>query len=360
MEDHPTREAARIERVALHSRLVAGRELDYDRRHARVPDAMADELRRVGIREWTIWRSGRDLFHYLEVRDAESAFTQLADSPVNADWQATIGGLVEWFAPPSTPPAPGLRRVWRLTEQLPDPAPPAPDPAPGHPPRPTVPAAVLLDCDGTLLETSGCWDDAYREVASELELELPGSLHDHLHGADLPTAAGWFERSCAASGIPVPPTAELVAKLATALAASYGRNARPRPGVTDLLGYLEATGRPTAVATNAPTDVVEAGLAATGLQALIGPVIGRDRAPRGKPYPDLYLAAAAALGVDAAGTLAVEDSGVGVRAAREAGCWTIAVGPQAPRPPASDRWLRCLADVDPAAITAWWPGPCPG
>lgn len=83
------------ERIALHTRLKAGRELDYERIHATVPDELDQRLREAGVRAWSIWRSGRDLFHLVEVEDHAAMRRMLADDPVNLAWQQQMSELLE-------------------------------------------------------------------------------------------------------------------------------------------------------------------------------------------------------------------------------------------------------------------------
>jgi L-rhamnose mutarotase len=98
---------------ALHSVLKPGREADYDRVHARVPDELLSALKESGIRDWRIWRSGRNLFHLVECDDFDAALRALADDPRNQRWQAFIGDYVDHFEDP----ADGLPLVWQLSAQ---------------------------------------------------------------------------------------------------------------------------------------------------------------------------------------------------------------------------------------------------
>jgi L-rhamnose mutarotase len=97
--------------VVLRSLLRAGREEGYDDAHLRIPDDLVEAHRRAGIRDWTIWRSGRDLVHLVECDDLEAAFRELARDPANERWQLFIGDYVEHFDP--TP----LALVWRMRDQ---------------------------------------------------------------------------------------------------------------------------------------------------------------------------------------------------------------------------------------------------
>jgi beta-phosphoglucomutase len=99
----------------------------------------------------------------------------------------------------------------------------------------------------------------------------------------------------------------------------------PAPGLIALLDRLDAHGVPVAVATSAPPDNVRHTLAELRLDSRIGCIVRGDQVPRGKPFPDVFLAAAAKLGVDARECVAFEDAPIGIAAARAAGMKTVAV-----------------------------------
>lgn len=103
-----------MEQVAVHTRLKSGREEDYDRIHATIPAELDAALREAGVRGWSIWRSGRDLFHLIEVDDYRAMRRQLADHPANIPWQAAMAELLEVEDDYSGEDA-GLPLVWRLT-----------------------------------------------------------------------------------------------------------------------------------------------------------------------------------------------------------------------------------------------------
>jgi L-rhamnose mutarotase len=104
--------------AALHSVLREGQEEAYDREHARIwPDVLA-ALREAGIRDWTIWRSGRHLFHLVETDDFAAAMTALAGNPADQRWQQHMAAYVDHFeSHPDGEAGRALRRVWRLRDQ---------------------------------------------------------------------------------------------------------------------------------------------------------------------------------------------------------------------------------------------------
>jgi L-rhamnose mutarotase len=107
-----------VDRIALHSRLIEGTETAYETEHATVWPELITAMRRAGIRDWTIWRSGRDLFHLVDCADFDAAVEQLATDPVDQRWQQHMARFVESFAEnPEGAAGKGLRHVWTMSEQ---------------------------------------------------------------------------------------------------------------------------------------------------------------------------------------------------------------------------------------------------
>lgn len=102
--------------IALHTRLVPGRELDYDDVHREIPADLADALRQAGVRDWRIWRDGRDLFHIIDVVDYQAMRAALRDHPANIAWQAQVGPLHD--VPDNYDGRDsGIAHVWSLSAQ---------------------------------------------------------------------------------------------------------------------------------------------------------------------------------------------------------------------------------------------------
>jgi HAD superfamily hydrolase (TIGR01509 family) len=105
-----------------------------------------------------------------------------------------------------------------------------------------------------------------------------------------------------------------------------GGRLTPASGLVRLLDCLAAAGIPVAVATSAPPDNVHHTLNELRLAPRLTCIVRSDQVPRGKPFPDVFLAAADRLGVPPAGCVAFEDAPIGIIAARAAGMKTVAVG----------------------------------
>lgn len=82
-------------RVALHTRVRADRIEEYERAHTEVPAELAAAIRAAGVSEWTIWRSGTELFHVIDCEDYPAMLAALEDLPVNVEWQARMGTLLD-------------------------------------------------------------------------------------------------------------------------------------------------------------------------------------------------------------------------------------------------------------------------
>jgi L-rhamnose mutarotase len=102
-----------LETVALHTRLREGREADYDRIHATIPAELDGALREAGVWSWRIWRSGRELFHLVEVDDYRAMRAHLAEHPANVPWQAQMAELLE-VEDDYSGAEPAVRLVWEL------------------------------------------------------------------------------------------------------------------------------------------------------------------------------------------------------------------------------------------------------
>ena len=102
-----------MERIALHTRLRAGKEDEYETVHAVIPPALDAALRAAGVHSWRIWRDGQDLFHVVEVDDYRRMRAALRDHPANVPWQARMAELLEVEDDYSGEDS-GIRLVWAL------------------------------------------------------------------------------------------------------------------------------------------------------------------------------------------------------------------------------------------------------
>lgn len=105
--------------IALHTVLAPGREQDYEDVHRTIPTELAAALAGHGVRDWRIWRAGRDVFHLVDVDDVATFHAMrraLLSLPANQAWQATVGPMFEQ-ADDYEDADPTLPLLWSLQEQ---------------------------------------------------------------------------------------------------------------------------------------------------------------------------------------------------------------------------------------------------
>jgi len=94
-DDAPPQGSRRGPRVALHTRLKPGMAGPYQEAHENVPAELLDAFGRAGVREWTIWRSGDELFHVIECEDYDRLNAEVEGLAVNVAWQARMAEYLD-------------------------------------------------------------------------------------------------------------------------------------------------------------------------------------------------------------------------------------------------------------------------
>ena len=183
-----------------------------------------------------------------------------------------------------------------------------------------LPAAVLWDMDGTLVDTEPYW----MRAETELIREFGGSWTEEdalqLVGAGLWDAAAVFQRE----GVDLPAD-EIVARLTERVREQLAQHGVPwQPGAQELLKSVRDAGIPTALVTMSIRSMAEDIVGVMPFTAFDELVTG-DEVAAPKPHPEPYLAAAGRLGVDIADCVAIEDSPTGLAAAMSAGAVSIGV-----------------------------------
>jgi HAD superfamily hydrolase (TIGR01509 family) len=208
---------------------------------------------------------------------------------------------------------------------------------PAPPLRPERIGAVLLDMDGTLVDSDAAVERAWTTWAERYAVDAT-QLLTLVHGNPAETTI----RQVA----PRLTDAEIVAAATLQLELQYADlvDVVATTGATDLLAEIERRRLPWAVVTSADRRLAVARLDAAGLPR--PPVlITVEDVTHGKPHPEGYLTAAARLAVEPAACLVVEDSTPGITAGRAAGMPVVALRGldgdlQVPHLAALTTWLR--------------------
>lgn len=187
---------------------------------------------------------------------------------------------------------------------------------------------MVFDCDGTIVDTEPLSDAAWAVVLDRYGYEVTAEDQAAIVGRPFHRAhAYWLERA------PVPQDPErLRDEKREAVQRLFDGTFTFFDDALKVMRALHRRGVPVAVSSSSSHDYVEAVLEQAGVREAVCLVVGADDVSRHKPDPEPFLVAARGLGMAAERLSAVEDSRVGVAAARGAGMWVVGV--QRPHVPA--------------------------
>jgi HAD superfamily hydrolase (TIGR01509 family) len=182
-----------------------------------------------------------------------------------------------------------------------------------------LPAAILWDMDGTLVDTEPYW------LAAEAELVASyGGTWTHEDGLQL-VGSGLWHSAAVLQGRGVDLSADEIIELLTDRVLEQIRVSVPwRPGARELLAEVRSAGIPTALVT---MSIRRMALHIASLMPEVGfdVVVAGDDVTHSKPHPEPYLHAAGLLGVDILDCVAIEDSTTGLASAVASGAVPIGV-----------------------------------
>jgi HAD superfamily hydrolase (TIGR01509 family) len=184
---------------------------------------------------------------------------------------------------------------------------------------PALPAAVLWDMDGTLVDTEPLWFAAEATIAERHGVPWGPDLSAQLVGMPLER----YAQILVEHGVELP-VPDLVGALVDMVATGLDRRITWQPGALDLLAALSAADVPCALVTMSYRRLADTVVA----QAPTGTfqvVVTGDDVEHGKPHPEPYLRAAAELGVEPHRCVALEDSPPGIGSAMASGARTLGV-----------------------------------
>jgi HAD superfamily hydrolase (TIGR01509 family) len=177
---------------------------------------------------------------------------------------------------------------------------------------------VIFDCDGTLVDSEPLSGETWRRVARPYGYEIPDS--------DLAAVVGFpYLRTHAffASRVALPAPEALLPELNRVLFGLIDERLEVFADAIEAVADLRERGVRIAVASSSVRERLDRTLAHAGLAFEV--TIAGDEVEHGKPAPDMFLLAAARLGLPPAACVVVEDSPPGVAAGRAAGMPTLAV-----------------------------------
>lgn len=183
--------------------------------------------------------------------------------------------------------------------------------------------ALIFDFDGLILDTETpefeVWREIYQEFAQDLSLQMWGQIVGGMAASSFrpyPYLESLLGRDLSSLNLSARAAEQALARIVSL---------PPLPGVLEMLTAAQQAGLRLAVASSSRHRWVDGHLTRLGLDHFFETVKCADDVPRTKPQPDLYLAALEALQVSPAEAIAFEDSPNGVRAARSAGLYVVAI-----------------------------------
>lgn len=199
----------------------------------------------------------------------------------------------------------------------------------------------MFDLDGVLVDSERMWDEVRQAFAAEHGGRwLPESTRA-MQGMSTPE---WADYLVSTVGVELSPE-KAAAGVIDEMADRYAAGPPVIPGAVEVVRKV-ADRYPVAIASSSPPVLIRAFLEATGLTPVVPVALSSEQTGAGKPNPDVYLAAARELGVEASECAAVEDSTNGLRAALAAGMTVFAVpNPHFPPDEAVLAAVRVLSSI---------------
>jgi HAD superfamily hydrolase (TIGR01509 family) len=180
--------------------------------------------------------------------------------------------------------------------------------------------AVVFDLDGLLLYSEQLWDEARERLVRERGGRWHGRAQQDMMGMSSPEWSRYMHDKLGLAEAPEEINAEVVRRMESL----YRKRLPLLPGAREAVERL-ARRWPLGLASSSNRPLIELVLELAGIADRFRAVVSSEEVGRGKPAPDVYLEAAARLGVGPAACAAIEDSRNGIRSARAAGMCVVAI-----------------------------------
>ncbi|HEY5194861.1 MAG TPA: HAD family hydrolase [Solirubrobacteraceae bacterium] len=176
---------------------------------------------------------------------------------------------------------------------------------------------VIFDCDGVLVDSETISNDVLARMLSEEG--LPTTLSESRRDYQGMLLSEVFDLAQQKLGRPLAP--DWLARYERVRAEAFQHGLQPVPGAVEAVERVRAAGVRVCVASQGKLEKTKLSLDITGMRGLFPEraLFSAYGVARGKPHPDLFLHAAAQMGVPPAGCAVVEDTPSGVMAGVSAG-----------------------------------------
>lgn len=184
---------------------------------------------------------------------------------------------------------------------------------------------VLFDMDGLVLDTEKLYTRFWMEACQFYDFPMNREQALRMRAANSKLSQANLHEFFG-------PTADYTTirakriELMDAYIAEYG--IETKPGIYELLDYLDGRGIPAAITSSSPVDRIKEHLGSLGLYTRFAKICSGYDVPWGKPAPDIYLKGARVLGFPPENCLALEDAPLGIESAFRAGCLPVMIPDQ--------------------------------
>lgn len=185
-----------------------------------------------------------------------------------------------------------------------------------------MPRAVIFDMDGLLVDSEPLWVRAEIEIFAEVGVALTEADCTLTTGLRTDDVIAYWHSRRPWTGMP---PGDVEARLIGRVAALVREEGRALPGVARAIAIARDGGRRVALASSSPLVIIHATLERLGLEGAFDVVQSAQSLPFGKPHPGTFLRTAELLSVPAVDCVVLEDSLIGVIAAKAARMSCVAV-----------------------------------
>jgi len=197
--------------------------------------------------------------------------------------------------------------------------------------------AAIFDMDGLLIDSEPFWREAETAVFGTLGIQLSARLCRQTHGLRVDEAVAHWHETFGWSG---PSCEQVTNDLLDAAEHLILTRGALMDGARQVIGNLHERGLTLAIASSSPLRLIRAVVDKFDLGACFAALHSAEAEPAGKPDPAVYRSAMRQLGVRPEHCIAFEDSLAGLRSAKAAGAYVVAV------PAPEDRYHPGYAQAD--------------
>ena len=197
--------------------------------------------------------------------------------------------------------------------------------------------AAIFDMDGLLIDSEPLWQEAEIKIFRSVGVPLTRQLCRETVGVRIDAVVRHWHARFPWRGVSMEAIETRILEEVSRLIIDRGN---PMPGVRETIDTLDAANYELAVASSSPMRLICAALETFGLSKRFSVLHSAETEDMGKPHPAVYTSTMNRLGVEPEHCIAFEDSVIGVRAAKSAGAWVIAV------PDPSDAFDTAFSDAD--------------